>query len=189
MAEKVTNTLLINDEEVEWVNLAKTDPNAFKPLYELHFKRVYVFILRRVGDKDTAGDLTQQVFLKALLNIGKYEHRGIPFSAWLFRIALNQCTEFFRQSKRARTIVLEDGLVETLYEEITADQTRLEWETCLPSILEKLGADDLQVIELRFFEGNSFKEVGEVLGISETYAKVRTYRILDKMKKLFLKRE
>ena len=59
----------------------------------------------------------------------------------------------------------------------------------LPHILERLKEEELEVIELRFLEGRPFKEVAEILGITETYAKVKTYRILEKMKKLFVGNE
>jgi RNA polymerase sigma-70 factor (ECF subfamily) len=175
-------------EEDEWIREAIANPDAFRPLYEAYFKKIYLFVLHRVGDKDLAGDLTQQVFLSALTNIGRYQFRGLPFSAWLFRIAINQCNDFFRKTRRNRTVVLEESSVENLYAELTADQTLEEWESRLPAILEKLEQDELYVIELRFFEARPFKEIADILGITENYAKVRTYRILEKMKKLFLQK-
>lgn len=187
MIEKKTNvTFNWKLEEEEWIRKAIADPDSFRPLYEAYFKRVYLFVLHRVGDKDQAGDLTQQVFLNALTHLGRYQFRGLPFSAWLFRIAINQCNDFFRKTKRNRTVVLEESSVENLYAELTADQTLEEWENRLPAILEQLEQDELYVIELRFFEARPFKEIADILGITENYAKVRTYRILEKMKKLFL---
>jgi RNA polymerase sigma-70 factor (ECF subfamily) len=106
----------------------------------------------------------------------------------LFRIAINQCNEFFRKTKRSRTVVLEDSMIENLFAELTADQTLEEWENKLPVILEKLEQDELYMIELRFFEERPFKEIADILGITENNAKVRTYRILEKMKKLFLQK-
>lgn len=178
----------LQKQEEIWVREATLDPACFRPLYEANFKKVYLFILHRVADKDLAGDLTQQVFLSALTHIARYQFRGLPFSAWLFRIAINQCNDFFRKSKRARMVVLEDTTVEALYTELTEDQTLEEWERRLPAVLEQLSPEDLHVIELRFFEQRPFKEMADILGITETYAKVRTYRILDRMKKLFLEK-
>ena len=142
----------------------------------------------RVGDKALTADIASQVFLKALLNINKFSFRGLPFSAWLFRIALNECNDFFRKNKRYRLVSMEEGMIDHLYEEITSE-TRLEGFATTTSInTAEVSVDELQIIELRFFEQRPFKEVGDILGISETYAKVRVYRILEKMKKLFLKR-
>jgi RNA polymerase sigma-70 factor (ECF subfamily) len=189
MVQKTANQQNTDHQEAAWIAQAKLDPTAFKPLYEKYFKKIYLFILRRVGDNELAGDLAQQVFLKALSNIGTYEDRGFPLSVWLFRIAINQCNEFFRKSKATRLVVLTDESVEKVYEEVTNDQTLQDWGERLPAILEELNADDLYIIELRFFEVMAFKEIGAMLGISETYAKVRTYRILEKMKKLFLEKK
>jgi RNA polymerase sigma-70 factor (ECF subfamily) len=174
-------------EEESLILKSQADPEAFRPLYEKYFKRMFLFVYHRVNDKATSADITSQVFLKALLNINKFSFRGLPFSAWLFRIALNECNDFFRKNNRYRHVTMEEGMVEHLYEELT-NETRLEdLRQQLPSILQKLSANELQIIELRFFEQRPFKEVGDILGISETYAKVRVYRILEKMKKLFLK--
>lgn len=176
----------LRDEEA-MIRKSQADPEAFRPLYEKYFKRIFLFVHHRVGDKALTADITSQVFLKALLNVNKFSLRGLPFSAWLFRIALNECNDFFRKNKRYRLVTMEEEMVEHLYEELTSE-TRLEdLRQQLPSILQKLSANELQIIELRFFEQRPFKEVGDILGISETYAKVRVYRILEKMKKLFLK--
>jgi RNA polymerase sigma-70 factor, ECF subfamily len=175
-------------DEAIWIRESVIDHQSFRLIYERYFKKIYLFIYHRVGDKDVAGDLTQQVFLNALTNISKYQFRGLPVSAWLYRIAINQCNDFFQKTKRQRMVVLEEGVIENLYEELTVDQTLDEWQTQLPHILEMLSTNELQIIELRFFEGRGFKEIGEILEITETNAKVKTYRILERMKKLFLKK-
>lgn len=166
---------------------AKSKPEAFRPLYERYFKKIFLFVLHRVGDKALTADITSQVFLKALLNIKKFDFRGVPFSAWLYRIALNECNDFFRKNSRNRIVTIEDTIVETLYEELTANSREDDLREKLPAILQQLSMEELQIIELRFFEQRPFKEVADIAGISENYAKVRVYRILEKMKKLFLK--
>jgi RNA polymerase sigma-70 factor (ECF subfamily) len=178
---------LLMEEEV--IKRAKSDPNAFRELYERYFKRIFLFVLHRIGDKEESADITSQVFLKALQSIAVYQFRGLPFSSWLFRIAVNECNNFFRKNKRDRLVILEDEHVENLYDQIFGESAREELQRKLPYVLEKLNADELQIIELRFLEGRPFKEVADILSISETYAKVRTYRILDKMKKLFVGNE
>src|SRR5216684_3797657 len=85
-------------DERTLVEAAQRDPLKFDALYELHFERVYAFVVRRVHDRVTAEDLTSDVFHKALANLSKYEWRGAPFAAWLFRIAANAIAD---QSKRA----------------------------------------------------------------------------------------
>src|SRR5712692_2776061 len=77
-----------NDER--WlVKAAQSDPAKFDALYELHFERVYAFVASRVRDRATAEDVTSEVFHKALANLPGYEWRGVPFVAWLLRIAAN----------------------------------------------------------------------------------------------------
>ena len=186
LKENIEHQQELRDEEA-LILKSQADPEAFRPLYEKYFKRIFLFVHHRVGDKALAADITSQVFLKSLLNINKFSFRGLPFSAWLFRIALNECNDFFRKNKRYRLVTMEEEMVEQLHDELTSE-TRLEdLRQRLPSILQKLSVNELQIIELRFFEQRPFKEVGDILGISETYAKVRVYRILEKMKKLFLK--
>ena len=175
----------VADEEVI-LRRSQADPEAFRLMYEKYYKKLFLFILHRTSEKETTADLTQQVFLKALTGLGKFQFRGLPFSAWLYRIAINECNEFFRKTKRTRCVVLEETSEEAFYEELTAGNTRDELHKKLPAILQQLIPEHLQLIELRFFEGRSFREVSEILGITETHAKVKTYRVLKKMKKLFL---
>lgn len=185
--EKTEYTVLGEDiKEIEVLIKSKNNPQAFKPIYQKYYKKIFLFILHRVGDKTTTADLTQQVFLKAISSLGKFEFRGLPFSAWLYRVAINECNDFFRKAKRTRMVSLEDADVEQLHEELTQEVTLEQLHQKLPSILEKLTPNELYFLELRFFESRPFKEVGEILGLSEVNAKLKTYRILDKMKKLFL---
>jgi RNA polymerase sigma-70 factor (ECF subfamily) len=172
--------------EEEVIEKAKKDPKAFRALYEKYYKQIFLFVLHRVAEKDLSADITSQVFMKALMNIERYESRGLPFSSWLYRIAVNECNSFFRKKKRERLVVLEDHHVENLYDEMFGESMQDELRLKLPLILERLKPEELQIIELRYLEGRPFKEVADILSITETYAKVRTYRILDKMKKLFV---
>jgi RNA polymerase sigma-70 factor (ECF subfamily) len=174
-------------EEKSIIEKSQRDPAHFRPLYEKYFKRIFLFVHRRVGDKAITADLTSQIFLKALTNIKNYEARGLPFSAWLFRIAINECSNFFRKTKRDRLVSLDTAAVHDLYEELTSEYGLEDLRRQLPHILSRLSPDELQAIELRYFEQRPFREVAELLGITETYAKVRVYRTLDKMKKLFTK--
>lgn len=172
--------------EEELILQAKADTQAFKPLYEKYFKCVFLFLLHRTNDKELSADITSQVFLKALVGLERYEPRGLPFSSWLYRIAINECNSFFRKNKVIRTVVLEERHADRLYEEMFGETAAEELRRNLPKILRKLEPAQLQLVELRFLEGRPFKEVAEILNISETYAKVKTYRVLDRMKLLFL---
>jgi RNA polymerase sigma-70 factor (ECF subfamily) len=181
-----TSTENQSQPEEDVLRKAKSDPAEFRPIYERYYKRIFLFVLHRVGDKQQTADITSQIFLKALQKIHSFQFKGFPFSSWLFRIAVNECNDFFRKTKRQRLVILEDAHAELLYEEMFGDETMEELRTMLPAILTRLDEKELQFIELRFLEEKPFKEVAEILGVSENYAKVKTYRVLEKMKKLFI---
>lgn len=168
------------------IEKSQVDPACFRPLYEKYFKPVFLFVHRRVGEKEVSADITSQIFLKALTHIKGYQFRGLPFSAWLFRIALNECNDFFRKNKRYRIVSLDSATVGELFDELTTDHGVDDLRARLPQILQRLSMDELQVIELRFFEQRPFREVGDIVGITETHAKVRVYRTLGKMRKMFM---
>lgn len=183
----MTQTEITDEEQI--LRQSQADPEAFKPVYGKYFKKIFQFVWHRVGERELAADITQQVFLKALTRLGKFQFRGLPFSAWLFRIAVNECNDLFRKTRKVRHVVLDDGAADLLYEELTADNSLEDLKTRLPSVLQRLDEKELQFIELRFFEGRPFKEIAEIMNITETYAKVKTYRTLDKMKRLFLNKK
>src|ERR1019366_3689447 len=132
--------------------------------------------------KKYAFDTTQQVFLKALDNLHKYEYRGVPFSSWLYRIASNEITNLFRQKKTIRTVNIDSVNVYNIIEEIQESKIEQYHDTIVSFISEHLEEGDLQLIEMRFFEKRSFREIAEILDITENNAKVKTYRILEKLK-------
>lgn len=186
MKSQATLNERIKDEQA--VREAKADPRAFKPLYERYYKPIFVFLFHRTGDKNVSADLVSQVFLKALAGLDKYEFRGLPFSSWLYRIAVNECNSYFRKNRSVRVVVLEDHHANAVYDDMFRENMAEDLRRHLPRILEKLKPAELQIIELRYLEGRAFKEVAEILNISETYAKVKTYRTLRKMKKLLIGR-
>src|SRR5207237_8805483 len=82
------------------VEAAQRDPSRFADLYEQNFYRVYAYIVRRVGDRHHAEDLTADVFREALAGIGKFEWRGVPFAAWLMGIASRLVADYWKHSGR-----------------------------------------------------------------------------------------
>lgn len=169
--------------ELQQINAAKENPGRFNVLYEKYFKSIYVFVYRRTDDEELASDITSHVFLKAMINIKKYEYKGVPFSAWLFRIAFNEVNMYFRKSKANRVVSIEQsGIIQIAQEASLEDNS--EKLALLTTALKQLESDDVQLIELRFFEKRSFAEIGEIIGITENNAKVKVYRIIDKLKRL-----
>ncbi|MDZ4664686.1 MAG: sigma-70 family RNA polymerase sigma factor [Bacteroidota bacterium] len=169
-------------EEHLIIEAAKADPNHFAPLYDKYYKQIFGYLYQRMDDKDTAFDLTSQVFLKALTNIGKYEFKGVPFASWLYRIAHSELMQLFREQKNKRCINADIGDLRFICEE-TQEFYLEDYIPLLKKVISELDPEDCQMVELRFFERRAFKEIGEIMYITENNAKVRMYRILEKLKK------
>jgi len=169
-------------EEYQIIKKAVENPEVFGFLYEKYYKQIFLFVLRRIDNKTATADLVSQIFLKAMLNLAKYKFQGLPFSAWLYRIATNQINEFYRGSDFQRVISIEDAQINNVLKDVHI--TDSEKTDLISKLLEELDKDEVQILELRFFEDRPFKEVAFILEITENNAKVRTYRILEKLKKI-----
>jgi len=174
------------ESEADLISAAQKDLRKFELIYNAYFERVFRFIYQRLDSKEVASDISSQVFLKAMENIKKYNNYGIPFSAWLFRIAINEMNNYFTKQTKERTINIDTIQIEGILFEsgIEFENEKIE---LLVNSLKQLTEGDLLLIELRFFENNSFKEIGEILDITENNAKVKTYRILDRIKQMIVK--
>ncbi len=171
------------DQELIDINEAKRDPKKFNVLYDKYYHVIFVFIHRRTFDEQLTADLSSQVFLKAMLNLKKYEYRGLPFSAWLYRIASNEVSEFYRKHKKQRVVSLETQHLANLGEEVDESEVELK-HGMLMELLEQLSPHEMQMIELRYFEKRPFKEVATILNVTENNAKIKVHRLIGKMKKL-----
>lgn len=172
-------------EEYQIILRAQQDPRHFALIYERYFDSIFIYVNKRVDNEDISGDITAKVFYNCLNNLRKYRFQGVPFSAWLFKIALNEINQFFRQKKNTQRVVsINDSHIDLLVEEMEREEPEIDKYVLISVLLEQLDPLEVQFLELRFFEGNSFKEIGYLLGITEVNAKVKTYRILDKLRKL-----
>jgi RNA polymerase sigma-70 factor (ECF subfamily) len=170
------------DSEVEEIDAARANPRQFSVLYNRCYEPVFRFIYQRLDSKDLAADICAQVFLKAMTHLQSYKHMGQPFVCWLYRIAGNELKQLFRKNSRHRTINVETSGLHSLMEE--AEDSYLDiYHDKMLEILPDLPEDDLQLIEMRYFEKRPFKEIGDILSITENNAKVKVYRILEKIKK------
>jgi RNA polymerase sigma-70 factor (ECF subfamily) len=168
--------------EQHLIEAAKQNPEHFGPLYDKYYKQIFGYVYQRMDCKDSAFDLTSQVFLKALTNIEKYEYKGVPFASWLYRIAHSEVMQSFRTKKNLRTINADISDLRNICEEVEQEYME-EYKSVLMTVIKNLPEDDVQLIELRFFEKRQFKEIAEILNLTETNAKVKLYRILEKVKK------
>lgn len=175
--------------EADQIRMAQRDNRHFGPLYEAYFEQIYRFIFKRLGGDETAsGDLTQHTFIKAMAHIHKYEDRGLPFSAWLYRIAQNEVNMFFRAEKRNYFVEINDRQLSGLLEETTGESgfTQEDLEQ-LVEVINNLEESHLDIIELRFFQGMSFKEIADIYSTTEANAKMRLYRLLEKIRQQWKK--
>jgi RNA polymerase sigma-70 factor, ECF subfamily len=170
------------NEELILIEAAKQNPQRFAPLYDKYYKQIFNYVYQRMEDKDTAFDLTGQVFLKALTNIGTYQFKGVPFASWLYRIAHNELMQLFRSTKDKRAVNADIGDLRFISEE-TEEPFFEEYIPAIKKLILELSADELQMVEMRFFEKRPFKEIAEIMDITEVNAKVRMYRIIEKLKK------
>jgi len=175
------STIQLQEEQVI-IEAAKENPEHFGPIYNKYYKQIFGYLYQRMDCKDTAFDLTAQVFLKALTNLNRYEFKGVPFASWLYRIAHSELMQLFREKKNKRAINADISDLRFICEE--AEEFYLEeYLPALKKAISELEGDDLSLVEMRFFEKRPFKEIGEILNITENNAKVRMYRILERLKK------
>ena len=174
------------NEELMLISHAKRDPEHFGPLYSKYHEQIFRYIYQRMDDEELAFDVTSQVFIKAMNHLHKYEYRGVPFSSWLYRIAKSELYQAFRDRKARRTVNVESMHMFEMIEEFDEDDSS-ENKAKLVKVLSGLKENDLQLIELRYFEKRSYREIGEILDLTENNAKVRTFRALERLKKQFLK--
>lgn len=176
--------------ESELIALAKRKRRYFGVLYDRYFDQIFRFVFKRLGgNEEIAGDVTQQTFIKAMGNLEKYEDRGLPFSSWLYRIAQNEVSMFFRQQKKQFSVSIDENRLMDMAGEanIETSYMSIEEQEKLVETLNLLDQEHQDLIELRFFQELSFKEIAEIYDITEANAKMRTYRILEKIGKMWEK--
>jgi len=156
------------------IEAAQSDPARFGELYEENFSRVYAFVSRRVHNRQEAQDLTSQVFERALANVRRFEWRGTPFAAWLYRMSSNAIADHYHA--KARELPLHDP-------EVTDDELQqVERRATLARYVERLPAEQRRVFILRFFEGRSIREIAQQIGRSEGAVKQLQWRALQKLR-------
>lgn len=172
----------MRDEENIARRLQNREPEVWTGVYEEYFPKVYRYILVRVSNRTEAEDLTEQVFLKALESVDSFKWRGIPFSAWLFRIAHNQVIDFWRTVKSKVSLPLTDELVS----EDVDPETTVERNLDVKQVFQALGQltqSQREVIELRFIGGLSVAEAAKVLRKSEGAVRVMQHSALAALRK------
>lgn len=159
------------------IEAAQRDPSRFGELYELHFERIYAYVARRVGARDAAEDLTAEVFHQALANLAKYEWRGLPFAAWLYRIATNAISDRWQRAAREQGTAAAalPGHTDVDFEEI-------ERRARIFRLVEALPGEQRRVVKMRFAEEKSAREIAQAIGKSEGAVKQLQFRALENLR-------
>jgi len=171
--------MLSEQQEIE---AAKADPAKFEVLYNRYYEPILQFVYKRVEGKEAAFDITSQVFLNAMLKLAQFKFMGTPFSSWLYRIALNEINMMYRKDKVQRSIKVEEHELKNVIQEINPDEDIDAQYNRVAEVLSDFEEEDIQLVELRFFEKRAFKEIGDIMNMTENNAKVKLYRLLDKLK-------
>jgi RNA polymerase sigma-70 factor (ECF subfamily) len=160
------------------------DQEAFAQLYEEHFDRIYRYLALRIGNETEAEDMTQQVFLNALQSISSFRWKGIPFSAWLYRIAHNQAVDYLRRKKRTAVPLDESRATSDNTPQQVAER-KLDIEQLL-SATKKLTEAQREVISLRFSSELPIAEVARVMGKSQGAVKALQHSAIVALRKVLL---
>ena len=163
------------DDERLLIEAARADPSRFAELYEKNFDRVYAFLTRRAGSRGEAEDLTAEVFHQALAGLGRFEWRGVPFSAWLLQIARNAVTDRWQRLARERGEPSPEPPAD-------AGADDAERRAMLAELVGRLPHDQQRVVVARFVEQKSIREIAQALGRTEGAVKQLQFRALESLR-------
>lgn len=166
------------DEEL-LARATQGDLDAFGSLYERYVERIFNYIYYRTGNSYDAEDLTERVFMRAMHHIGHYNDRGLPFSAWLYRIAHNLVANWHRDNKRRKEIPLDEGFFgDSHSEHPEAELLQSEEREHLLRVIRLLPEERQQLLILKFVEHLSNAEIGQIMGKTEGAVKSLYHRTL-----------
>ncbi|MCA9963804.1 MAG: sigma-70 family RNA polymerase sigma factor [Anaerolineales bacterium] len=166
-------------DENALIERAKTDKEAFGQLYERYVDRIYNYVYYRTGNSDDAEDLTARIFIRAMNHMPNYRDQGLPFSAWLYRIAHNLVANWHRDNSRRKLIALDDVSQWQLAGEGPEFATQMmEDKETLMLAIRRLPADRQELLSLKFVDRLSNAEIGDIMGRSEGAIKSLYHRTL-----------
>ena len=179
-------------QEKELVEQARNDPESFGVLYDRYYNQILNYVLKRTASITSAQDITSDVFFKALKNIGQFRWQGVPFSAWLYRIASNEIANSYRKSKlqqkhreyTSNPDSLSNPSSRAEYLDAEAELQRNEEFLTLHQCIAKLPVKYQEVITLRYFEEKQLKEISQILDKREGTVKSLLHRGLEKLRTL-----
>lgn len=182
-----------HNDEVELIKRAKTDNNAFNMLYEHYFPKIYSFVIKRTGERESAEDIVSLTFTQAFVHLEKYECRSCTFGAWLYKIATNKLIDHYRKQSGKTTIPIED-YAEIEEEKNSDNSVKNNVDLGLQAkkvrlILKKMPSKYQKVISLKFFSELSNAEIAQAMDVSLNNAYVLLFRALKNFKKYYTQYE
>jgi RNA polymerase sigma-70 factor (ECF subfamily) len=164
--------------DAELVLRARDDPEVFGQLYELYVNQIYSYVYYRTGNHHDAEDLTAKTFYQALRHIAHYQDRGLPFSAWLYRIAHNLVANWHRDRSRRQVIALDEI---ALVSPRLSPEMRMESQDdqrLLMHLIRHLSEERQHLLILKFVEQLSNREIADIMGRTEGAIKSLYHRTL-----------
>ena len=173
----------MQDEESLVRRAKQRDQKAFAQLYEEHFDRIYRYVALRIGDKMEAEDMTQQVFLSALQSISSFKWKGVPFAAWLYRIAHNQVVDYLRKQNKQAAIPFDESLASSDSNPQLMAEHNLDIERLLLAT-RQLTEAQREVISLRFASELPIAQVAKIMGKSQGAVKALQHSAIVALRKV-----
>ena len=167
------------EAERRLIEASQRQPPRFAQLYERYFDRVYAFALTRTRDRAAAEDVTAETFRQAFENLPRFQWRGVPFSAWLFRIASNAAADYFKRAAR------EESLTDAAEDQNDSWEARLidiDTRARLFALVERLPKAQRRVLLLRFGQEQGIKDIAREMGRSEGAVKLLQHRAMETLR-------
>lgn len=179
--------MLSDAEEQQLITQVQKSPEAFRQLYRAYFPRIFAYVAYRVGSKQDTEDLVADIFLAVLRNIASFDYRGSgSFAAWIFRIAQNHVSQFYRQQQGRQEIALDDmppiadGKLSIDGQIIIKERFQL-----LRKLIDTLTPRRQEIVRLRYFAGLRNQEIAQLIGIHEKSVASHLTRAIDDLQRLY----
>ena len=178
-----------SENELEIIEKAKKDIRYFEILYRKYFPMINNFVYRRIYDEDLKNEIVSSIFFKVMKKLNSFKvlkNGRTSFSAWLYRIALNEINQHYREEKKFNKILESERKTFKMNMEEKEPLLSITFEE-VKEKMKYLKPKERDIIALRFFEKLSYEEIAEILKINQGAAKVRLHRAIKKLKSLFEK--
>ena len=161
------------------------DQQALAAVYDWYLPRIYRYVLSRLGNVAEAEDLTEDIFLRMLGAIADYKRTGVPFAAWLFRIARNHLVSYYRKNGNRKADALQETMADSRHDPASIVETQLILGEVAEAV-QRLPAAQRDVIALRFAVGLSIAETAQVLGKRQGNVKALQHKAVTRLQKILL---